>query len=358
MSLTPEDVTEAFEKAKAAFPPILAEQTYLELRKLKEAINTILADLPRESKTSTYGLLGLSKTATEYTALTTERFKRIGTVEVYDSTIPLDAKVSERLALEAKHKRKIHDSKIEAAAERGMKNFIVAVVDDVWINEKKHRITKYAGVKGVELLTHLKSNYGSIHSLDITELQKQMDEYFDISAGMPRFIEKMEDAKALAEQANKPIPDHLIVTSAITQMYSSGFYTSAFEKWEELKPAQQISYKFKKRFKDAHKSYERNKNVAAKKMGYGLANAAAVIESPAPPPPENFYAAMTSLESYMDNLAAAKTNEKATLMQLVENNKKLVEQLTALGTTYSALAGTLQTQGTQGTQPATQSASG
>ena len=72
---------------------------------------------------------------------------------------------------EAVHKAKIQDWDLYDMAEEKSCRFIIDSVHDKWIAELKKKTTKYAEVKAIDLIRHLRKTTLGTHEVDILELK-------------------------------------------------------------------------------------------------------------------------------------------------------------------------------------------
>ena len=89
---------------------------------------------------------------------------------IYDPTITEQTKYSIRAQKEAVHKAKRQDFKFFAEAERGVRNFITAVVSETYIRDLRHSKFFYTKVKLKAMMAHLQSTCGGLHALDVLAL--------------------------------------------------------------------------------------------------------------------------------------------------------------------------------------------
>ena len=337
--MTPDEVVEIFATATTAYESVTSRPTFTDIDRFDEKINSILVEIPRDHDGDEYGMLYLSQDPSEYSTITEgSTLTKIGPLAAYDSTIDASASDAERKKAEVLYKVKLNDSKVEAAAERGAKKMLLATFDDTYTNKLKHSIKLYAGVTYFKLIQHLRKTYRKLHQLNISELLSEMSSYFDINDGFARYLERMKEAQKTASTIDvNLINDATLLRMGIEAMYECGLFEKALDDWEELTKSQQTWSEFQTHFQEAEEKFNLKKNINDKKGGLGRANSVK---------PEDICAPCTSqvldvskMDAHLDNLAAAATQEKDVLEQLVTNNSSLVKQLEVLTTKVQQLSG-------------------
>ena len=94
-------------------------------------------------------------------------------------------------------------------------------MDDVWIAELKKKVTKYADVKAIDMIRHLRKTALSTHEVDILELQDQLCELYLNVESIPEYIEAMEEAQEQSDHTDNKISDAMMVNIATKAMLST-----------------------------------------------------------------------------------------------------------------------------------------
>ena len=336
--MTPDEVAEIFTAANAAYESVSGTPTYTDIDKFDEKINTILVEIPRDHDGDEYGMLYLSQDPNEYSTITSgSTLEKIGKITAYDDSIDSSSSEADRKKAEASWKVKLNDSKVEAAAERGAKKMLLSTFKDTYTNKLKHPIKIYAGVSYYLLIQHLRKNYRKLHQLNISELLSEMSSYFDINEGFARYLEKMKEAQKIAATVDKDLINNAtLLRMGIEAMYECGLFEKALDEWEELSSSNQNWDVFQFHFQDAEEKFNLKKKIHDKKGGLGQANLASEENYSTPYEEEQFE--VSKLDTYLDNLAAAATQEKDVLEKLVNNNTNLITQLTTLTSKFEQLS--------------------
>ena len=111
--MTPDEMTEIFTAATAAYETVNSKPTFADIDIFDEKLNSILVELPRDHDGDEYGMLYLSQDPTEYSALTGgSTLTKIGILAAYDDSIDASASDAEIKRAEVLWKVKLNDSKI------------------------------------------------------------------------------------------------------------------------------------------------------------------------------------------------------------------------------------------------------
>ena len=247
-------------------------------------------------------------------------------------------------------------------ARRETTSFILCVVEDTWIRELKDLDTFYTEVQPRDILDHLQSQCTGRHAMDILAFQDEMRQYHLEYEGIPEYINALEDAQRRAKRAG--VNDEYVITDATllliasTAMLRTQQFPRVNDKWEDLSRTGKTWSRWKTMYKQAQ-AKARVKKLAAEGQDQfggmagagqhprgGTSSGGTVVSPPAggilpvtaPPPPT-----AQELEGYFDNLAAAATNEKAVLDQLVSNNTKLAATNATLAAAVKSLQEEMKT---------------
>ena len=93
---------------------------------------------------------------------------------VYGETVPNNATNVARSKAEAIHTAKILYYQFFAVAERETCDFILPVVNDIWVCKLHEPFIFYTDVVPLELLKHLQKLCGGLQALDVLVLQNEV----------------------------------------------------------------------------------------------------------------------------------------------------------------------------------------
>ena len=196
-----------------------------------EAIGGVLFALRYHVEKDKDNLIGIIMEDADYVKKFSQLFRRPIRPRVYDNTLG-----GEKIAIairkaEAVNKAKIHDWDLYDTAEEESCRFIIGAVGDVWITELKKKMTKYAEVKAIEMITHLRKTALGTHEVDILELQDQMCELHLKVEFIPEYIEAMEKAQEQSERAGSKISNATMVNITTKAKLSTERYPKTNDDW-------------------------------------------------------------------------------------------------------------------------------
>jgi hypothetical protein len=233
--------------------------------------------------------------------------------------------------MEAAHKLLLHDYATYLAAERGVAKFIRDVVDETFYKDLEDPVSFYNKITAAELIKHLRTNCGGVEPEDLVALHAAMSTYYANCDGIPEYIIMLEKARLKFARADLPMSDKQLLIIANASVYGSQDFIRASEDWERLPSGNKTWTEWKTTFLRAHR--ERLRLIqAAGGTTLGNANAAGgqrgTLSSPT----------TKRLDSYLDNLANAATQDSVQMGLLLESNKTLIEQNRLLAEQFTALS--------------------
>ena len=143
--------------------------------------------------------------------------------------------------------------------------------------------------------------------------------------GIPEYINMLEDAQRQAGRTGRAISDDTLLLLASTAMLTSEQFSRGNNAWEDRAEPGKTWVAWKLAYKQAHPKARVKAQAHGGNTKFGAANSAACPEDQLPldTQQEGASANINTLEGYFTNLAAAATNEKEILNQLVLNSTTL-----------------------------------
>ncbi len=145
--------------------------------------------------------------------------------------------------------------------------------------------------------------------------------------GIPQYIIMLEDAQKKAKRAGMPIANIELVMMVSAAVLTAQHFRHKFDVWEGLPSNSRTWAAWKTAFRLAH--LKRQHQVLALGGGEPLSGAHGVLPAAAP--------AIKRLETALDNLALAATNNAAVLQQLTAANLALTATIGTLTATNKKL---------------------
>jgi hypothetical protein len=318
--MMPDAITLLFKEAYDSFPPIKGKPTDDDLLAIREAILPLLIVIPYDLLTEVHSLMTILMEAAKYEAYHgNHTFVHPFRLPLYDTTIADDATTVIHVRAEAAHKSHLVDYAAYEAAEHGVAKFLRDVIDTVWYKDLKDAKTFYIKVTVLEIMALLDANSGGLHAVDMISLCTNMHQYYVQADGIPQYIIMMEDTQKKLKRAGMPIADIELVMIALAAVLAVQDYPRKVDDWEGLASSACTWAAWKIAFCLAHIKCQCQCQASG---GKPLGGAGSVLPETAP--------SIDRLESSLDNLALAATNNTAVLQQLTAANLALTATFTAL----------------------------
>ena len=333
--MTPDEITAIFALATDNFAHISGQPSDDDLTAILLATKPLLHELDYDDY-GTHNLVGLIEPSNTYTATWGDAFPIPARPDAYDTNIQDDATPVVRNRMEAAHKLLLHDYATYLAAERGVAKFIRDVVDETFYKDLEDPVSFYNKITAAELINHLRLNCGGVEPENLVALHTEMSSYYANCDGIPEYIIMLEKARLKFARADLPMSDKQLLIIANASVYGSQDFVRASEDWERLTPNNKTWTTWKTTFLRAHR--ERLRLIQASGgISLGSANAAGGLRGIIPSPTTD------RLNSYLDNIANAATQDSHQLKLLLESNKTLIEQNRLLAEQFTALSARVNT---------------
>lgn len=335
--MSPEEIAATFADLTAKAMPINGTPTDDDLTAFRETLIQILLGIPYDED-GAHSLVGLILPTATYTATYPAAFPRPARPAAYDATIADDATPVVRARSEAAHNQRRADYETYAAAERGIKAFLQASVDELWYQDLKDPTSFYNAVTAHDLISHLDDNCGGLHPSELINLPAEMGMYYATSAGIPEYIYALERAQRKLLRGKLPMSDAALLAIASTAVLAAQTYPRVTDDWEARADVDKTWTAWKTVYNAAHLARKRQLLASGGGEPLPLANVATV-----PPPEGEFDLTNERLDGFLDNLANAATQETTVLAKLTENYSTLTASVAAISTTVAALSAAFTT---------------
>ena len=160
------------------------------------------------------------------------------------------------------------------AAKTALRNQVLNAVDDKFISALKESIVSYTRLAPLDIISHLKKEYGEITESDLTNNDTKMQEPWDPSTPIEDLYERLEKGQRYARAAGEDIADATIVRYGYTAISATGLFATACEAWTNKARLTKTWTLFKTTFKKAN-DHRGLSNPTAAEMG--VANSAETI---------------------------------------------------------------------------------
>jgi hypothetical protein len=331
---TPDDVKDLFGQLTTSYPTILGQPTDDDVKLLRETLTNLLQSIDIAGGTDS--LSGLIDDDADYQAIYGHPFDMLLlAMPPYDPSIASDASDAVRVKAERVWTAKADRQRLIRATERLGRIFLTTVVEDTWLLPLKSSTTFYNKVPLQDMLQHLATSTAGLDHTDIVSLLVEMQTWWEADPRVPEYINKLEDAQKKAHRAGLPITNEWLVATASKSLLVAASFPTHRKDWDSLLPSSKTWVAWKKWAREAQLTVEREQRASGSR-GDTFGSAAAAIQFHQPKTSSFGFAggafhssASPSFEeqfaSGMDALAAAATNEKTVLDNLVASNKTLSE---------------------------------
>jgi hypothetical protein len=328
--MTPEEITTLFATAAASFQPVIGQPTDNNLTVIHEILYPLLLDIPYD-EAGAHNLIGIIEPTASYTATWGNPFPIPPRLPTYP-VVPDNATAVVRTCREAEHAILVKDFAAHEATEQATAKFLRNAVDEIWYRNLRHARSFYTNVTAYQLMEHLKANCGGLLPAELINLPTEMLSYYAQAEGIPEYINMLKEAQRKLARANLPMSDDQLLAIASTSILASGHFPRPTDEWEVLAHNNKTWTAWKTHYRAAHIARKWQMLAAETMPVSGMANAVTGGDDTTISP-DTF----TRLDGYLDNLAAAATNERSTLAQLIENNAMLTSNITTLTTSVASL---------------------
>ena len=174
--MSPKELYTLFEAAREEFEVENGQPTEAYLIKIKVALTSILLLAPYNEEHGNHNLVSLVCLKSKYksTRQGNLAFHRPTRPAVYDPTILEEDKPAVVRKKEISWKERMNNYKLFAKAKLEARALILHVVDETWVLELKDEETLFTEFTRRQLLDHLHSVCGGLHTIDVLALQNEM----------------------------------------------------------------------------------------------------------------------------------------------------------------------------------------
>jgi hypothetical protein len=235
--MTPKVITSALAAAQALFLPINGQLSDDDLVCLSDPISPILLKATYDRVNSIHNLWGLVASMDCYLHHYDAPFVCPATcLACYDLAINAEASCVNRICAKTAWAALLQDYKAYKAPERGIKVFIKAVVNDMWICNLCNLEMFYSNVTALAIFDYLCKRSSGLHALGMELLIIQMSQYYEGMSDIPKYIFLLEEAQRKAARAPLPVTNQTLTVLASTALLATNTFPCTTELWEELDP--------------------------------------------------------------------------------------------------------------------------
>ena len=177
---------------------------------------------------------------------------------------------------EAEHDKLIEVYETYLGVSEGLKTLILQSVDEDYLLEIKHEIIGYLMVTPKQMISHLRTRWGSADFVDKCELLNTLNAPWNVAEVPTTHFNKVEKAIKQLARVNVPWPLEASMNSTLKSFKDSGDYDPAVREWEARPEIEKTWANLKIMVSNEYSKFHRQNTATAKGVGYGSANAATV----------------------------------------------------------------------------------
>ena len=131
------------------------------------------------------------------------------------------------------------------------KNTRIKVTDEKFLSALRHRIYGFSQRTTLQLLTHLRTTYGTVTAADIEENESAMNRPYDPATPIEILFTQIENGADLLEDAGEPLTASQKIRKAVTLLRQTGAYNKPLRRWGRRPPAEHTWANFRLHFQEA-----------------------------------------------------------------------------------------------------------
>ena len=147
-----------------------------------------------------------------------------------------------------------------------LKNCILNAVDDEYIKNLKVKITRYATVSPLKLLTHLWDTYGEVTIVDLKSNEARMKVQWNPPSPIESLFLQLEYGQAFAAEGNETIENSILIRLGYDNIVETGQFSRYDSKWRKRLIATQTWTDFRTCFTEYYK--ERTESMTTEEASY------------------------------------------------------------------------------------------
>ncbi len=252
---------------------VLGQPTTQDIDLLEDELTAIASSFPTSLGGGMHGHAGLLKSALEYDQLAPGTpFIAPANPGIYPAgNIP----AAQRGQREAEHKELIKEFEKCTGASKGLKDLIMQAIDEDFLLELKVPGIAYLNVTPLQMITHLKTRYGSMDYVDITALMAECDAPWDPTEVPTKHFNKVEKARRQLARANIQIDERAMLVKALKGFKDAGDFDAPIREWEARPVAMQTYENLKIVMCTEFAKLNRQDSTTARSTGHASANSVA-----------------------------------------------------------------------------------
>ena len=174
---------------------------------------------------------------------------------------------------EAEHEKEIEVYETYLGVAEGLKSLIRQAVDEDYILELRAEKIGYLRVTAKEMLTHLRTRWGSADFVDKCALLNELNAPWNVAEVPTVYFNRVEKATKQLARVNVPWPMEASMNSTLKAFKDCGDYDAPVREWEAKPEINKTWDNLKIMISNEYSKFHRQHTSTAKSTGYGSANA-------------------------------------------------------------------------------------
>ena len=115
---------------------------------------------------------------------------------------------------------------------KGLKELILQAIEEDFILELQAQQTGYLNVTPLQMMTHLRLQWGGLDFVDINALMTECDSIWSPSEVLTKYFNQIDKARQQLAHANVQIDEHAMTVEALKSLKGAGNYNVLIREWE------------------------------------------------------------------------------------------------------------------------------
>jgi hypothetical protein len=223
------------------------EPTYASIKKARDELNGNAASIPSLRGGGIHGHLALTLTDAEYLQIANEAFD----APVHPGPLVYTANATGPQQVEQArlYKLNLEEFRVYLAVNQALRNQLLASVNPTYLLAVKDPILGFGQITCLALITHLRTVYGIITPMMLTQNKKKMAANWHPPTPIEDLFEQLRVGMEFAIEGGDAMSVQEQVRLGYNIIDETGLFTQACRDWRILTPVQQTFDEFKIHFK-------------------------------------------------------------------------------------------------------------
>lgn len=304
--------------AEFTITEVHGQPTNQDIDRLEEELIAVASSIPTRLGGGNNGHAGMLLSAIDYENLAPGTpFENPANPGIY----PAGVTNANRPRLEAEHKELMKEFQTFVGVGLGLKDLIQRAIEDDFLLELKQERVAYLNVTPIQMVTHLRTRWGTVDYVDITALMAECDHPWSVAEVPTVYFNRVEKAVKQLARAGVTWDTRAMMNKALKSFKDAGDYDAPVREWEARPVVDQTWANLKTMMCTEYARTHRQDAVTAKATGHASANN--IMEQ---------YA--TATEELIENLTEKHSKQIEALIK--SNTEAMAQLITTLKATQAA----------------------